>query len=195
MSERIRTGSSKWLPIAVLFGIALFPVAILQMRETARAIVLTRAERKMRRDPNPTSQHGHVRWLAGRGSRPSRHLRPSRSERRLVPRLHSLLRGPTVSHMLTLAGGEMRRGESLSSERNDLGMAIVMPTERWKFVRDFTPENMASWLNFIAQRVPINHYRRSCRGPKKPPPRKQASKHHHYSNKRLLDAAKLQSTC
>ena len=76
-----------------------------------------------------------------------------------------------------------------------LGMAIVMPTERWKFVRDFTPENMASWLNYIAQRVPINHYRRSCRGPKKPPPRKQASKHHHYSNKRLLDAAKLQSTC
>ena len=34
MSERIRTGSSKWLPIAVLFGIALFPVVILQMRET-----------------------------------------------------------------------------------------------------------------------------------------------------------------
>jgi len=34
MSERIRTGTSKWLPIAVLIGIALFPVAILQMRET-----------------------------------------------------------------------------------------------------------------------------------------------------------------
>lgn len=34
MTERIRTGSPKWLPIAVLFGIALFPVAILQMRET-----------------------------------------------------------------------------------------------------------------------------------------------------------------
>lgn len=34
MNERIRTGSSKWLPVAVLFGIALFPVVILQMRET-----------------------------------------------------------------------------------------------------------------------------------------------------------------
>lgn len=76
-----------------------------------------------------------------------------------------------------------------------LGMAIVMPTERWKFVRDFTPQTMAAWLNYLAQRVPIDHYKRSSRGPKKPPPKKHASKHHHYSNKRLLDAAKAQSAC
>jgi len=62
-------------------------------------------------------------------------------------------------------------------------------------VRDFTPQNMGTWLNYLAQRVPINHYRRSSRGPKKPPPKKHASKHHHYSNKRLLDAAKAQSAC
>ena len=34
MTEPIRSGPSKWIPIAVLIGIALFPVAILQMRET-----------------------------------------------------------------------------------------------------------------------------------------------------------------
>jgi thiol-disulfide isomerase/thioredoxin len=34
MNERIRTHSSKWLPIVVLIGIALFPIAIVQMRES-----------------------------------------------------------------------------------------------------------------------------------------------------------------
>ena len=54
----------------------------------------------MRPDPNPTSQHGHVRWLFCLGKKDTCGLLAVNAG--LVPRLHSLLRGPPVSHMLTL---------------------------------------------------------------------------------------------
>ena len=53
MSERIRTGSSKWFPIFVLFGIALFPVAILQMRETFAPFVSEAPLLRVHKTPIP----------------------------------------------------------------------------------------------------------------------------------------------
>ena len=64
-------------------------------------IVLTRAEKHAAlSQPDQPTRACALAFLP----RQKRHLRPSRSECRLVPRLHSLLRGPPVSHMLTLAG-------------------------------------------------------------------------------------------
>lgn len=71
------------------------------------------------------------------------------------------------------------------------GMAIVVPTERWEFVRTCSLEAFVDWVGSVAQAVPMNQFRRSRRGPKKPPPEKQSGKQHkHVSNKRLLDQAK-----
>jgi hypothetical protein len=76
------------------------------------------------------------------------------------------------------------------------GMAIAVPADRWTFVRQFTPEKLARWLNAIARLVPMEHYRRSPRGPKKPQPKRQSGKHNqHVSNKRLLDQENLKSAC
>jgi len=68
-----------------------------------------------------------------------------------------------------------------------LGMAIVVPTEKWQFVRELTSEALANWLKYVASHVPMARFRRSSRGPKKPRPKTQPSKHHHFSTKRLLD--------
>jgi Transposase DDE domain len=76
------------------------------------------------------------------------------------------------------------------------GMAIVMPTEKWAFVRNFTLEKLAAWLEYVSRLVPIDHFRRSRRGPKKPQPKRQSGKRHqHVSNKRLLDQAIVNSAC
>jgi hypothetical protein len=76
------------------------------------------------------------------------------------------------------------------------GMAIAVPADRWNFVRKFTPEKLACWLNSIARLVPMAHFKRSPRGPKKPQPKRQSGKYHqHVSNKRLLNLEKLKSTC
>lgn len=68
-----------------------------------------------------------------------------------------------------------------------LGMAIVMPTEKWHFVRCMNASTLAQWLSSLAQHVPMTRFRRARRGPKKPHPKTEPSKHHHYSTKRLLD--------
>lgn len=72
------------------------------------------------------------------------------------------------------------------------GMALVVPSDRWEFVRNCSLEAFANWVGDVAQAVPMNQFRRSRRGPKKPPPDKQSGKQHkHLSNKRLLDQAKM----
>lgn len=76
------------------------------------------------------------------------------------------------------------------------GMAIAVPADRWNFVRKLTPEKLACWLNSIAKLVPMAHFKRSPRGPKKPQPKRQSGKYHqHVSNKRLLDLENLKSAC
>jgi DDE family transposase len=77
-----------------------------------------------------------------------------------------------------------------------VGMAIAVPAHRWDFVRKLTPERLACWLGFVAKIVPMAHFKRSQRGPKKPQPKRQSGKYNqHVSNKRLLDLEKLKSAC
>ena len=77
-----------------------------------------------------------------------------------------------------------------------LGMAIAVPTDRWNFVRKLNPAEVACWLGSIAKLVPMAHFKRSPRGPKKPQPKRQSGKYNqHVSNKQLLDLENLKSAC
>jgi predicted RNA polymerase sigma factor len=75
-----------------------------------------------------------------------------------------------------------------------LGMAIVMPTEKWKFIRRCTADELAAWLRHVAQHVRMDRFRRSRRGPKKTlTPDRPIDKDNlqfHVSAKRLLDEQK-----
>jgi hypothetical protein len=69
------------------------------------------------------------------------------------------------------------------------GMGIAVPTEKWRFVRQFSAAQLALWLSEVAQAVRMDQLRRSRRSPKKPQPKRASGKtHHHVSIKRLLDA-------
>ena len=75
-----------------------------------------------------------------------------------------------------------------------LGMAIVMPAQRWQFVRESSAVQCACWLRQVAQFVPMDRFKRSRRGlkqPRKKQPMTRANLQFHVSNKRLLDQSKL----
>lgn len=68
------------------------------------------------------------------------------------------------------------------------GMELMVPTERWEFVRNMPVQTLSDWLRYITQGVPMDRFRRSRRAPKKPPPKKGAGKQHkHVSVQRLLN--------
>ena len=74
-----------------------------------------------------------------------------------------------------------------------LGMAIVMPTEKWKFIRHCRLDEFIAWLRYVAQHVRMDRFKRSRRGPKKPQTKKPMDKNNlqfHVSIKRLLDRNK-----
>lgn len=74
-----------------------------------------------------------------------------------------------------------------------LGMAIVMPTEKWTFIRHCKPGEFSEWLRYVARHVSMGRFRRSRRGPKKPQSKQPMDKNNlqfHVSNKRLLDERK-----
>jgi hypothetical protein len=69
-------------------------------------------------------------------------------------------------------------------------MAIVMPTEKWKFIRHCTLDEFIAWLRYVARHVRMGRYRRSRRGPKKPQTKQPMDKNNprfHVSIKRLFD--------
>jgi hypothetical protein len=73
-----------------------------------------------------------------------------------------------------------------------LGMAIVMPTEKWQFIRDCPADKCVQWLRYVAGFVRMDRFRRSRRSPKKPQVKQPMNKKNlqfHVSNKRLLDQA------
>jgi hypothetical protein len=73
-----------------------------------------------------------------------------------------------------------------------LGMAIVMPTKKWDFIRRRTPGEFAAWLLYVAGHVRMDCFRRSRRGPKKRQSKQPMDKKNlqfHVSNKRLIDEA------
>lgn len=77
-----------------------------------------------------------------------------------------------------------------------VGMDIAVPTPLWAFIRRASAGKMGEWLLAVAKLVPMQHYTRSKRGPKRPQPKRQSGKHHqHVSIKRLLDQANLHSAC
>ena len=72
------------------------------------------------------------------------------------------------------------------------GMEIVVPGSRWHFIRRANAPQLAQWLLEVAGQVPMEHYRRSKRGPKKPQPKRASGKgRQHVSVQRLLDQARL----
>ena len=77
-----------------------------------------------------------------------------------------------------------------------IGMAIAVPHEQWDFVRHFTPDQLAQWLNAVAQLVPLARFKRSHRAPKRPQPKRDSGKYNkHLSNKRALDEEQFNSAC
>jgi thiol-disulfide isomerase/thioredoxin len=70
MSEHIRTASSKWFPLMVLIGIVIFPVAILQIRETLAPFLSQPPLLRVHKAPIPVQPFdfidasGHQRTLA-----------------------------------------------------------------------------------------------------------------------------------
>jgi hypothetical protein len=72
-----------------------------------------------------------------------------------------------------------------------LGMAIVMPTAKWEFVRASAIEPFVEWLRHVAAAVDMRRFTRSRRSPKKARQKPLLDKHQpHLSTKRLLDNAK-----
>jgi hypothetical protein len=74
-----------------------------------------------------------------------------------------------------------------------LGMAIVMPTRKWNFIRHRTPGDFTAWLLYVARHVHMDRFRRSRRGPKKRPSKQPMDKKNlqfHVCNKRLIDETK-----
>jgi hypothetical protein len=73
------------------------------------------------------------------------------------------------------------------------GMAIVMPTRKWNFIRHRTPGDFTAWLLYVARHVHMDRFRRSRRGPKKRPSKQPMDKkklQFHVCNKRLIDETK-----
>jgi hypothetical protein len=66
------------------------------------------------------------------------------------------------------------------------GMMLAVPAPHWEFLRTYTAAELASSLNEVAARVPVDRMRRARRGPRKPRNTPKSS-HRHRSTKRLLD--------
>lgn len=71
------------------------------------------------------------------------------------------------------------------------GMMIAAPPERWSSVGSGSVARVASLLNELAARVPLERMLRDRRGPKRPRQAKSSgSRIHHMATKKLLDKAR-----
>jgi Transposase DDE domain len=71
------------------------------------------------------------------------------------------------------------------------GMMIALPEMEWTYLADLSDSDFAEWLVHIAERVRLERYRKSRRGPKKPRThRTRFKKAKHVATSRLIDDAK-----
>ncbi len=72
------------------------------------------------------------------------------------------------------------------------GMMIAVPAEQWEWVRQSPAVVVASVLNELAAKVPVERMFRTRRGPKKARtrPKKSGARDRHVATKKLLDRAK-----
>ncbi|MGE3542242.1 MAG: transposase [Candidatus Tectimicrobiota bacterium] len=67
------------------------------------------------------------------------------------------------------------------------GMMIAIPEEEWRVFSQMGPAEMVATLRVLAQKVRLNAYRKSSRGPKKPRPKREGiTKTPHVSTATLL---------
>ena len=89
------------------------------------------------------------------------------------------------------------QGLSLYSVANDIaqtshGMMIAIPEDAWRVFSRMRPVEMVATLRELAQKVRLEAYRKSSRGPKKPRPKREATtKTSHVSTAKLLRDLKV----
>jgi IS4 transposase len=72
------------------------------------------------------------------------------------------------------------------------GMMIAIPEDEWRVFSRMRPTAMVATLRELAQKVSLQTYRKSPRGPKKPPPNREGTtKASHVSTAKLLRNLKL----
>ena len=86
---------------------------------------------------------------------------------------------------------------SLSYVANDIaqtyhGMMIAIPEDEWRVFSRMRPAEMVATLRELAQKVRLEAYRKSPRGPKKPRPKREGTtKSSHVSTAKLLSNLKV----
>jgi hypothetical protein len=79
-----------------------------------------------------------------------------------------------MAALRSVHGGEaIDQGLSLSDVANDIaqtyqGMMMAIPEEEWRIFNRMRPAEMVAPLKALAQKVRLEAYRTSSRGPKKP---------------------------
>jgi Transposase DDE domain len=98
-----------------------------------------------------------------------------------------------MAALRSVHGGEaIDQGLSLYYVANDIaqtyhGMMIAIPEDEWHIFRRMRPAEMVATLRALAQKIRLEAYRKSPRGPKKPrPKRENTTKAPHVSTAKLL---------
>jgi hypothetical protein len=97
-----------------------------------------------------------------------------------------------LAALRSVHGGTIDQDLSLFSVANDIaqtyhGMMIAIPEDAWRVFRRMRPAEMGATLRALAQKVRLEAYRKSPRGPKKPrPKRENTTKAPHVSTAKLL---------
>lgn len=90
-------------------------------------------------------------------------------------------------------------GLSLYYVANDIaqtyhGMMIAIPEDEWRVFSRMSPAEMVATLKALAQKVNLEAYQKSHRGPKKSPPQREGTtKSSHVSTARLLRQLKVKA--
>jgi hypothetical protein len=72
------------------------------------------------------------------------------------------------------------------------GMMMAIPEDAWRVFRRMRPAEMVATLRELAQKVRLEAYRKSPRGPKKPQPKREGTtKSPHVSTAKLLRKLKV----
>jgi hypothetical protein len=102
-----------------------------------------------------------------------------------------------MAALRSVHGGNIAQDLSLSSVANAQtyhGMMIAIPEDEWRVFRRMRPAEMVATLKALAQRVRLEAYRKSPRGPKKPRPKREGTtKSSHISTAKLLRNSKVKA--
>jgi hypothetical protein len=97
-----------------------------------------------------------------------------------------------LAALRSVHGDAIDQALSLSSVANDVaqtshGMMLAIPEDAWRVFSRMRPAERVATLRALAQKVRLEAYRQSPRGPQKPrPKRKHTTKAPHVSTAKLL---------